>query len=85
MCRSYGTFLIREKGFVRYFLVTGLKSVVNMYRSYGTFLTLKKGFVRYYLITGLKSVVSMCRSYGTYFRGISIFCSSLDHRIKIRC
>ena len=37
MCRSYGTFLIREKGFVRYYLITGLKPVVNMCRSYGTF------------------------------------------------
>jgi len=37
MCRSYGTFLIREKGFVRYYLITGLKPVVNMCRSYGTY------------------------------------------------
>jgi len=67
MCPSYGTFLIMKKGFVRYFLVTGLKSVVNMCRSYGTFLIMKKSFGWYYLITGLKPVVNICRSYGTYF------------------
>jgi len=54
MCRSYGTFLIREKDFVQYYLITGLKPVVIMCRSYGTFHVMKKGFVRYYLITGLK-------------------------------
>ena len=46
-------------------LITGLKSVVNMYRSYGTFLTMKKDFVLYYLVTGLKPVVNMYRSSGT--------------------
>ena len=29
ICRSSGTFLIMEKGFVRYYLITGLKPVVN--------------------------------------------------------
>ena len=36
MCRSYGTFHIMKKDFIRYYLITGLKPVVNMYRSSGT-------------------------------------------------
>ena len=63
ICRSYGTFLIREKGFFRYYLITGLKPVVNMCRSYGTYWLV----LDFLLSPGSKPVVNMCRSYGTYW------------------